>query len=114
VREGLDEARAHRDVGVKEVGEGDPLRLRRELERRPVAVEGPGLALLDDREARLVVAVDEALGDLAVRRPVREGEDLGPVEVTSTTVTAGSATTPVTMAPLVNSSRRAISDLPGC
>jgi len=43
VRQRLDQARAHRDVRVEEIGKVDPLGLADELERLPVAVEGPGL-----------------------------------------------------------------------
>jgi hypothetical protein len=79
VRQRLDEARAHRDVRVEEIREVDALRLADELERLPVAVECPGLPLLHDREPRLVVAVDEALGDLPIGRAIGQREDLGAV-----------------------------------
>ena len=79
VRQRLDEARADRDVRVEEVGEIDPLRLAGQLEGFPVAVEGPGLPFLDDRQARLVLAVDEALGHGAVGGPVGQRQDLGAV-----------------------------------
>ena len=79
MRERLDEARADGDVRIEEVGQIDPFRLGGELEGFAVAVEGPGLPFLDDRQARLVLAVDEALGDGSVRGAVGEGQNLGAV-----------------------------------
>jgi hypothetical protein len=79
VWERLNERGAHRDIWIEEVRKVDPLRLGRKLERLTISVEGPRLAFLYDRKARLVLAVDEALGDRPVGTPVRERKDLGAV-----------------------------------
>lgn len=55
------------------------LRLCDEPEQRAVAVETPRPALLDDFEARFVVAVKEFVRDLAGRRLIGEFQRLGAV-----------------------------------
>ena len=56
--------RQHR---IEEMSETDSVRLGDEPEQWPVAVEAPWPPLLDDLEARLVVAVKQFVGDAAVR-----------------------------------------------
>jgi len=63
--------------GVEEVGKADPLRFGDQTEESAVAVEAPGTALLDDLEAELVVAVEEAVVDLAGGVLVGELEGVG-------------------------------------
>ena len=65
-----------REHRVEEVGEADALRLGDQAEERAVAVEAPGPALLDDLEPRLVVAVEQLVGDLAGRVLVGQLERL--------------------------------------
>ena len=62
---------------VEEVRQADALRLGDQPEEGAVAVEAPGPALLDDLEARLVVAVEQLVGDLAGGRLVGQLERLG-------------------------------------
>ena len=71
VRQRLDERGVDRQHRVEEVREADALRLGDEAEERAVAVEAPGPALLDDLEARLVVAVEQLVGDPAGRASCR-------------------------------------------
>ena len=66
VRQRLDERGVDREHRVEEVREADAVRLGDEPEQRAVAVEAPRAALLDDLEARLVVAVEQL-----VARPCR-------------------------------------------
>ena len=66
-----------REHGVEQVREADAVRLGDQAEERAVAVEAPGPALLDDLEARLVVAVEQLVGDLAGGGLVGELQRLG-------------------------------------
>jgi hypothetical protein len=50
---------------VEEVREPDAVRLRHQPEERPVAVEAPRPPQLDDLDPRLVVPVEQHVGDLA-------------------------------------------------
>ena len=77
VRQRLDDRGVDGQHRVEEVREADALRLGDEPEQRAVAVEAPGPALLDDLEPRLVVAVEQLVGDLAGGRLVGELERLG-------------------------------------
>ena len=67
--DGRDLVRQRLDVGgvdgqhrVEEVGQADALRLGDQAEEGAVAVEAPGAALLDELQARLVVAVEQLVG----------------------------------------------------
>ena len=62
---------------VEEVRQADAVRLGDQAEQRAVAVEAPGPALLDDLEARLVVAVEQFVGHLAGGRLVGQFQGLG-------------------------------------
>ena len=77
VRQRLDERGVDREHRIEQVREADAVRLGDEAEERAVAVEAPRAALLDDLEARLVVAVEELVGDPARRRLVGELERVG-------------------------------------
>jgi hypothetical protein len=79
VRKGLDERGVHRENGVEEVREADPMRLRDEAKERPVPVEAPGAALLDDFETGFVAPVEDLLGDPPGGAAVDEGEGVGAV-----------------------------------
>ena len=79
VRQRLDQGGVHREDGIEEVGEADAARLGYETVRGAVAVEAPGPPLLDDLDARLVVAVEDLLGDSARGRAVDQGQRLGAV-----------------------------------
>ena len=70
VRQRLDDGRVHREHGVEEMGEADPLRLGDEAEQRAVPVEAPGPSGLDDLQPGLVVTVQQLVGDLPGRRLV--------------------------------------------
>jgi hypothetical protein len=63
--------------GVEEVGEADALGFGDQAEESAVAVEAPRAALLDDLEPGLVVAVEEAVVDLACGVLVSELEGVG-------------------------------------
>ena len=71
VRQRLDERGVDRQHRIEEVREADAVRLGDEAEERAVAVEAPGAALLDDLEARLVVAVEQLVRHLAGRASCR-------------------------------------------
>ena len=77
VRQRLDERGVDREHRVEEVRQADAVRLGDEAEERAVAVEAPGPALLDDLEARLVVAVEQLVRDLAGGVLVGQLERLG-------------------------------------
>ena len=77
VRQRLDDRGVDRQHRVEEVREADALRLGDQPEQRAVAVEAPRPALLDDLEARLVVAVEQLVRDLAGRVLVGQLERLG-------------------------------------
>ena len=62
---------------VEEMRETDALRLGDEPKQVSVAVEAPRPTLLDDFDARLVVAIEQLVGDLARRVLVGEFERLG-------------------------------------
>ncbi len=66
VRQGLDHGRVDREHRVEQVRQADAVGLGDQAEERPVAVEAPGAALLRQRQARLGVAVEDLVGDLAV------------------------------------------------
>ena len=73
----IDHRRVHRQHRIEEVRQSDALRLGDQAEERAVAVEAPGPALLDDFDARLVVAIEQFVRHLAGRRLVGEFERLG-------------------------------------
>jgi hypothetical protein len=77
VRKRVNEGSVNRENRVEQVSEPDAVRLRNEAKQRPVAVEAPRATALDDFNARLVVAIQEFVGDLAVRILVRQLERLG-------------------------------------
>ena len=77
VRQRLDERGVDRQHRIEEVRQADAVRLGDQAEERAVAVEAPGPALLDDLEARLVVAVEQLVRHLAGRRLVGQLERLG-------------------------------------
>ena len=79
VRQRLDERGVDGQHRIEEMREADALRLGDQPEERAVAIEAPGAALLDDLEARLVVAVEELVRDLAVGCLVGEFQGLGAV-----------------------------------
>ena len=76
VRQRLDDAGGDRDVGIEEVRQVDAVRLGDEAEELAVAVEAPGAAHLDELEARLVVAVEEPVAELALGVAVDDLEGL--------------------------------------
>src|SRR5712692_4977016 len=53
------------------------MRFRDEAEQMPVAVEAPGPAVLHDLEARLVMAIEQLVGDAAGRRLIGQLQSLG-------------------------------------
>ena len=72
VRQRVDERRVDREHRVEQVGEPDAVGLGDEAEGGAVAIEAPGTTLLHQLEARLVVAIEQLVGDLA--RGVLVGE----------------------------------------
>ena len=77
VRQRIDDGGVDRQHRVEQMGQPDALRFGHQPEQRAVAVEAPGPALLDDLEPRLVVAVEQLVGDLAGRRLVGQLQRLG-------------------------------------
>ena len=77
VRQRLDQRGVDGQHRIEQVGQADALGLGDQAEERAVAVEAPGPALLDDLQARLVVAVEQLVGHLAGRRLVGQLERLG-------------------------------------
>ena len=79
VRQGIHQGGVHREDGIEEMGQADAVRLADEAVVGAVAVEAPGAALLDHLQARLVLAVEDLLGDAARGRAVDQGQRLGAV-----------------------------------
>ena len=65
VRQRLDERRMHGQHRIEEMRQTDAMRLRNQAEQVPVTVEAPRAAVLDDLEARLVVAIEQLVGNAA-------------------------------------------------
>ena len=61
------------------MGQTDAVGLRHETEQRAVAIETPRAALLDDFDARLVVPVENLLGDPSGGRAVDQRKRPGTV-----------------------------------
>ena len=83
---GRDLVRQRLDVGgmdgqqrVEEVGQADALRLGHQAEEGAVAVKAPGAALLDEFQARFVMAEEQLVGRLAGRRFVGKLQGFGAV-----------------------------------
>ena len=72
VGEGIDQGRVDRQDGVEQVGEADAVGLGDQAEQRTVAVEAPRPSGLGNLEARLVVAIQDLVGDLAGGGLVRQ------------------------------------------
>src|SRR2546425_5504105 len=77
MRERLDHRRVDRQDWVKEIGETDAVCLGYQAEEVSVAIEAPGSAPLGDLEARLVIAVEERVCDLALGILICELERVG-------------------------------------
>ena len=79
VRQRVHDGRVHRQDRVEQMGQANAVRLGDQPEQGAIAVEAPRPALLDQLQARLVVAVQELVGDLSGRRLVRQLQGLGAV-----------------------------------
>ena len=79
MRQRLHQGGVHREDGIEQVGQANAPRLGYETVRGAVAIEAPRAPLLDDFEARLVVAVKYLLGDPARGRAVDQRQRLGAV-----------------------------------
>ena len=113
VRQRIHERGVDREHRIEEVREADAVRLGDEAEERAVAVEAPRAARLDDLEARLVVAVEDLVGDAAVRvRGRRASARPSRATATLTTVTAASGRMPRTVASGWRSSRVTLNKCP--
>ena len=67
VRQRLDDRRMHRQHRIEQVRQADPVRLRDQTKLMPVAVEAPRPAFRGDLQTRLIVAVEQLVGELAGR-----------------------------------------------
>ena len=67
----------HSEHGIEQIRQPNAVRLGDEPEEAAVAVEAPGPALLNDFQARLVVAVQEDVGDAASGILVGQLDGLG-------------------------------------
>jgi hypothetical protein len=76
VRQRVHERGMNREHGVEEVRQADAVGFRDEAEEGAVAVEAPGSARFDHCEARLVVAVEDLVGDAAIGAAVDECEGI--------------------------------------
>ncbi len=79
VRQRLDHGRVDGQHGIEQMREPDAVGLGDQPEERSVAVEAPRPPLLDDLDARLVVAIEKLVCDLALRRLVGEFDRIGSV-----------------------------------
>ena len=79
VRERIDQRCVHGEHGVEQVREADPVGLGDQAEQRTVAVEAPRPPRFDDRETRLVVAIQHFVRNPAVGRAVDQRERVGAV-----------------------------------
>ncbi len=86
VRQRLDLRGADGEIGVEQIGQADAVRLGRQPQQAAVGVESIGPAGLDELEAGLLAADDEAFADAAVdpkdevqrvRAELRDLNDLG-------------------------------------
>ena len=77
VRQRVDHGGVHRQHRVEQVRQADAVGLGDQTEERAVAVEAPGPALLHQLQTGLVVAVEQLVGDLAVRGLVGQLQGLG-------------------------------------
>ena len=69
----------HRKNRIEKVCKADAVRLGDKAEKRTVAIEAPRSALLDDGQARLVVAGQDFLRDASRGCAVDERQRIGPV-----------------------------------
>lgn len=60
----------HREHRVEQVSEPDAVRFGYQTKERPVAVEAPWAARLDNFKTWLVVAIDDLVRHAAVRSPI--------------------------------------------
>ena len=112
VRQRLDHRGVDRQHRIEQVGEADALRLGDQPEERAVAIEAPGPPLLHDLEARLVVAVEQLVRDLAGRASCTSARaPRSRTTARSTTVTSASGRMPRTAALGWRSSSRIIRSL---
>jgi hypothetical protein len=77
VRQRFDEGRVHSQHRVEEMRQTDAMRLRNQAEQMPVAVEAPRAAVLHDLEARLVMAIEQLVGNAARRSFISQLQSLG-------------------------------------
>jgi hypothetical protein len=77
VRQRINERGVHRQHGIEEMRKPDALGLRHEAKERAIAVEAPRPTLLDEFEARLVVAVEQFVRHLAGSRLVGQFQRFG-------------------------------------
>ena len=78
MRQRLHQRGVHRQRGVEQVREVDAQRLGHQPKQFPVAVEAPRPPLLDNLQARFVVAVEDLAAQLAAGPPVGELQRVGP------------------------------------
>ena len=72
VWKGVHERCVNREHGIKKVSKADPMSLRNKAKKRAVAVEAPWPASLDKFHARLVVAVENLVGNPSIRPPIHQ------------------------------------------
>src|ERR1019366_7389339 len=77
VRQWFDERSVYGEHRIEQVRQTDTMRLRDEAEQMPVAVKAPGAAVLQDLEARLVMAIEQLVGNAARRSLVGQLQSLG-------------------------------------
>ena len=76
MRQRLDDRRMNRQHRIEKMREANAMRLGDEPEQVAVAVEAPGAPLFNDLDARLVVAIEQLVRDLAFGVFVGEFEGL--------------------------------------
>jgi len=74
MRQRLDNRRMHGQHRIEEMGEADPMRFRHKTKQISVAVEAPRAAFCRNLDTRLIVPIEQLVGDLATRVLIGELE----------------------------------------
>lgn len=90
VRKGIHFGCVDRQVRVEQVGQVNPVRLRREAEQIAIALEAPDTSGVDDFQPCFVLAIQDVIGDAPVGRLVDDIDAVRaePYQFTSLAMTA--------------------------